>query len=115
MPIAKQMSNRRFRFGGLRRSKISVLYNKSLSQISNILNIETSLLIKLLKRKSPYLNITESYIMSDYEAEIYKDFFIKLLRKQIRGTLVPCNTYNIVEHQITIFNYASNILNRRTS
>ena len=55
--------------------------------------------------------------MSDYEAEIYKDFFIKLLRqkKQIRGTLVPCNTYNIVEHQITIFNYASNILNRRTS
>jgi len=46
------------------------------------LNIETSLLIKLLKRKSPYLNITESYIMSDYEAEIYKDFFIKLLRKK---------------------------------
>ena len=82
MPIAKQMSNRRFRFGGLRKSKISILYNKSLSQISNILNIETSLLIKLLKRKSPYLNITESYIMSDYEAEIYKDFFIKLLRKK---------------------------------
>lgn len=72
MPIAKQMSNRRFRFGGLRKSKISILYNKSLSQISNILNIETLLLIKLLKRKSPYLNITESYIMSDYEAEIYK-------------------------------------------
>ena len=90
MPIAKQMSNRRFRFGGLRRSKISVLYNKSLSQISNILNIETSLLIKLLKRKSPYLNITESYIMSDYEAEIYKDFFIKLLRKKTnKGNTSP--------------------------
>lgn len=88
MPIAKQRAKRKNKYGiAFNRHEIKtesetiILYNKNLSQISEILNIEVSLLIKLLKRKSPYSNITESYIMSNYEIEIYRDLFIKLLHK----------------------------------
>lgn len=81
MPIAKQMAKKSIKHKRTEKSKISILHNKNLSQISEMLNIETSSLIRLLKNKSPYSNITESYIMSNYEIEIYRNLFIKLLHK----------------------------------
>ena len=83
MPIAKQRLKKVAKHKETKNPKLKILHNKNLHQISNILNIDISSLIKLLKNKSPYSNITKSYIMSNYEIEIYKDLFTNLLHKSV--------------------------------